>query len=906
MAMQNEVVKFVAEMELDENTVKKFTSGLKMANDHCDELRKTIAANQKELMKLSAAGKENTDEFKNLKKELAENSSNLKNSTEQANKYASALGVNQMTANQLKGYIKRLRTEMNSLHKDTEPEVWDKYNEKLKQAETRMRDLEGGLKPTKSAFEQLQSIGSKFGPQAVLISKTINLLKSGFLQMTEQSQVWGDKWQMTVTKVQAGWNQFIANLFQGKDVVKASVNDAIKAAADAQLLVDELFERENSTSILTVKIKTEINELMGIVKDVSKSDEERYAALEKVFEKEAEIADMKKKVAQQDLDAKTLALSTRTGLSGRPLEIMVDEYEKYRDLINISAEYDAALEELAAAEKLYRKQMATSSGEYWKQQVQLEKEKVNTIKSNFEQTKRRLEEEQKTLIEGSIDTWKGWYKQYNLSNDELVKGYVEAKVAILQIDSDLEQHNAKLAGRRGELTNQMNAEAKEQRDREYADAIDRAELSYRTELNCLKQQLLDKEISQEEYNARSVELERTRLETLKSINIQYGKDITVIDGQILDERLKNQVPEKKDRPVIDLSVSGDLESKLPGKVSTEIESPGLAQTFETEMTALNVLHASKMISEEEFLKEKSALLKKYNKEDIETEQTLWEQGVQGKLQATQMMLDAMGQAVSSAKDAELATLDAKMQAELAAAGDNADKRAEIEAKYEAKKLDVQKKYADVELGINIAQALAQGALAVIQTWAQLGPIAGSIMAGVVAATTAAQVAVMVQQRNAIKNSTVSSSPSSTSSGSNTPSISNKPSNDPTGTTYIRQLSGYSEGGYTGSGGRLEVAGVVHRGEYVVPQPEMRDPAVLAMVASIENRRRRRTSANALPGFAEGGYTGDSKTEQILADILRAIESDKKNPIPAYVVYSDLQAKQQTYTNLKRAGALRSK
>ena len=58
--------------------------------------------------------------------------------------------------------------------------------------------------------------------------------------MTEQTQVWGDKWQMTVTKVQAGWNQFIANLFQGKDVVKASVNDAIKAAADAQLLLDEL------------------------------------------------------------------------------------------------------------------------------------------------------------------------------------------------------------------------------------------------------------------------------------------------------------------------------------------------------------------------------------------------------------------------------------------------------------------------------------------------------------------------------------------------------------------------------------------------------------------------------------------------------------------------------------------
>ena len=101
-----------------------------------------------------------------------------------------------------------------------------------------------------------------------------------------------------------------------------------------------------------------------------------------------------------------------------------------------------------------------------------------------------------------------------------------------------------------------------------------------------------------------------------------------------------------------------------------------------------------------------------------------------------------------------------------------------------------------------------------------------------------------------------------------------------------------------------MAGVVHRGEYVVPQPEMRDPAVLAMVASIESRRRRRTSANALPGFAEGGYTGDSKTEQILTDILRAIENNNDNPVPAYVVLSEYEAKKDLCERIRRAATLR--
>ena len=127
---------------------------------------------------------------------------------------------------------------------------------------------------------------------------------------------------------------------------------------------------------------------------------------------------------------------------------------------------------------------------------------------------------------------------------------------------------------------------------------------------------------------------------------------------------------------------------------------------------------------------------------------------------------------------------------------------------------------------------------------------------------------------------------------------------------MRTVNGYSEGGYTGDGGRLEVAGVVHRGEYVVPQPELRDPAVAAMVASIETRRRRRTSANALPGFAEGGYTGfaggSRQTEDLLGRILRAIETNNENPTPAYVVLSELNAKQEVVNKFKSLTSLRRK
>ena len=47
--------------------------------------------------------------------------------------------------------------------------------------------------------------------------------------------------------------------------------------------------------------------------------------------------------------------------------------------------------------------------------------------------------------------------------------------------------------------------------------------------------------------------------------------------------------------------------------------------------------------------------------------------------------------------------------------------------------------------------------------------------------------------------------------------------------------GYSDGGYTGDGGVHEPAGVVHKGEYVVSQAELRNPSVVSMVRSIAKR-----------------------------------------------------------------------
>ena len=164
------------------------------------------------------------------------------------------------------------------------------------------------------------------------------------------------------------------------------------------------------------------------------------------------------------------------------------------------------------------------------------------------------------------------------------------------------------------------------------------------------------------------------------------------------------------------------------------------------------------------------------------------------------------------------------------------------------------------------------------------------MAGVIAATTAAEVASIVQQRNAIKNQTVGASGNSSSSS---------------GVVQTREVTGYADGGYTGRGGRYEPAGIVHRGEYVVAQPELRDPSVAREIARIERKRlsRLRGKSPSVPGFAEGGYTSGGTTLpanafEVLHDIYSLLRGYFAQTPMAYVVLSQLQAQEDYQKRVK--------
>ncbi len=902
--INDEVVKFIAQMELDPETTSRFEAKVSDAEKRCNDLRESISRTSAEMMKMKAAGDDTSDAYRKLEESLKSDRAALKASTKEMQGYSQALGINKMSMKELRAYSTQLKNTLNTLHKEADPKLWDKYQKELDQVNDRMRELKGGSKETGDSISGMMGqIAGGFtlasaGMKA--ISSIISSLKAGWEAFTTQTQVWGDWWQVTTVTLTAGWNQFIANFGQGSNVIKASIKDAMAAAREAQLLRDELFERDNSFRIMESQARAYINEQQAIAMNTSKTSEERTAALNNIIAKEEELATMKRDIAAQERTAALAELQARTSLTEDQLQIVIDQYEKNRDIIQQAQEYNELLATAERAKNEIRDSRSSYSSEYY---------------SNLlDETQDALEAFKQKNGEAVVEI-ANFLRQYDLGNDDLVNAYVEATLKMQQADIDLTASKAAQARRRGSLAKQIAAEEKAAAEASYNEektAIDRA---YNEELLLLTQQLQRRQVSQELFNAKTVTAEIEMLEKKKVLAEKYGKSTIEIERTIAAKRVGVQ---KAINAALDDDGFGEwMESKaasaeaaiekmmdeitqlddtgldLPFHLSdlTTPEKPGTVKAakarHDADMSDLKSQYDQKLISEEAFLEKKKELNRQYYSdlgEIVSQEGEMY-------AQATSQALEGIGQLVNSAKDAEISAVDAKMQKELAMAGDNAEKRKAIEERAARKKMEINKKYADAEMVINIAKTLANGAVAAMRAFSDLGPIAGGVMAGILTGITAAQVAVVVSQRNAIKNAQMSGGSDSSGSAS--------------GRASSYQSRGFSAGGYTGDGDRYEPAGIVHRGEYVVPKPMLKDPNVREMVRELERRRLSgQVPPSGKPGFVDGGYTGDGGHEEDLLDrIYKVLLDISANPLPAYLVLDEFEKKVNLRDRFKKLTSL---
>lgn len=146
----------------------------------------------------------------------------------------------------------------------------------------------------------------------------------------------------------------------------------------------------------------------------------------------------------------------------------------------------------------------------------------------------------------------------------------------------------------------------------------------------------------------------------------------------------------------------------------------------------------------------------------------YEQRVQGLKRGSfmkQVLLytNLFSNAVTSLQNAEMANVDAKYDAEIKAAEGNTALQEKLEKKKANEKLKIQKKYADVNFAMQVAQIISNTAVSIMKAYSELGPIAGSVAAALMGVTGAAQLAVANAERQKVKRMTLNGSASGTSS-----------------------------------------------------------------------------------------------------------------------------------------------
>ncbi len=299
----------------------------------------------------------------------------------------------------------------------------------------------------------------------------------------------------------------------------------------------------------------------------------------------------------------------------------------------------------------------------------------------------------------------------------------------------------------------------------------------------------------------------------------------------------------------------------------ELTGLSWGQEYDRELAQLENYHRQGLIKEKDYQRKKLQL------------------GVDNAKQYFDYYANLSGSMFSAIQDAEIAKSDAKFDVLIQQAKNNGEDTAALEEEKENKKLEIQKKYADVDFAIKISTIIGNTAVAIMQAFAQLGPIGGAIAAAMLTATGIAQVVQAKAERDKIKNM----QPGNTAGATATAPAKAE-----------RVLSGYADGGYTGDGDRYQVAGVVHRGEYVVPKPIMDNPRVVDAVGTIEAIRRNKILGSGIPsgtpsaGFADGGYTSAAPavdTSELTTAAKELREAIRH--IRAYVVFKDLETAEDT-------------
>lgn len=900
---------------------------------------------------------------------IRQNNTTIAGHTKQIEQLTSGLKLSDMTMNQLRARAEQLRKQLDVTSASANPKQYKALQRELQKVKDATGELQrknlslidslsmmnhpiGTAAKSIKGFGQMVKLVFASGP-LVLVTGILLGIVAAFKAVktaiagsdaatTRLNAVMAalnsvmDSCKRTIIQTTLAIKDFFTGNFSGakehiknaKDIA-SSMGDAARAAYDATIAEDALNDVINRNNDLIKANQNRISQLRQISQDTTKDAKQRTAALNELFKLQGEnykmevsnitgMYDVWKGKNTNLISAFKRSNATAFAEVERLMEKIKKggelSFEEEKKLINaandIAHDTDNATEDqkkefrefftnLLETERSYydnarrdRKQFAAIQTEEKKKEFD---EQLNTLQVNLKQelatlydsyakgaiTKEDFALQSKALEDKSLHDQLALAEQYGMDTSDL-----EKKIAENKIKTQEEANKAVLESAKKARTEALKLN-KEHEQTELALLEEKRRLGIVTETQYEMQRRQITDV----YAKERLGIEKIYYEAVKNMDAETvaAAAMAVSDAtKALDETLQDRLAkareytsELRDIFAETAAACGDtLGGQLMSNMANAMDAIG---TFQEQLATGSMDMGQKIAA-----------------------------GVQMVGQVASQALQAASQITQQIFEMEAKKLEAAKQKELAAVGDNAEEKERIEWEYAQKELDLKKKQADSDAGLQTANLWVNTAMGIATVWStsmQLGPIAGPIVAalltGALLGVAGLQQKNILAKRDEIKNQTLDS-PGGSSSGITK-------SEPPVSTTTIRDEykpggRGYSDGGYTGDGGVHEPAGVVHKGEYVVSQAELRNPSVVPMVRAIEGVRQSRKHGRAgVHGFADGGYTDTGGVSESVLGIIQSL-ADQVDEMKSKTLHADLNYHQFKQTekkmdNIKAKGSL---
>ena len=516
-----------------------------------------------------------------------------------------------------------------------------------------------------------------------------------FQDSMELTQTVGDAVAIKVAGWEAVYDRFIRMIVSADfSNFWSQLSMAKEAAENLTAALDEMFERKNAQTIAEAKLSEEQETNLTIMRDMTKSYEERKKAGESYTRAAQEMADRRKAIAEQEYKARLADFAAQTGLEEQQVKNFIENYETYRDIAN---EY-AALQQEVSDEQKYISTLNRIGGATDEDfnKLQEARNKLTNFYNSLTDAQREFLESQKKYNDGS--------------NDEMTEKLVAAWTKTLTATSEALKATRRASTTVSSITAQQQKEAERN-----------------------KQEQKRKE---EQAERERLQKERAKMNASTKIMEQFAAETDAL----IDEFLGTKFDQYRER--VNEEMAQMVTNALDDLAAMEQE---LDNTLSQAATTLKPIEQSPLakalgVTDEQLTSIKSQAL--------QAAQQIYGSIQQMAQQASQRRLDNELKGVEDEAEREKDILKAKLDSRVISEKQYEKKIAEIDKNAEARREEMQKEAFEREKRWNIATALMNAAMAITQVFRSTPPPASFVMAGITAATTGAQIATIASQKYA--------------------------------------------------------------------------------------------------------------------------------------------------------------